>query len=162
MSDNKTKRKILFQLLCVYIIVSVVHLLLFGVKHPLTTLLLNAPLWIQIPAVSLYGLIVYAIPGYFFVIAKPNKEALARHLGYATVILALILSVVFIALYTYSYIDVRRMIWIAYSSFNPVFGTFIYDILSDTVSLFWVVSAWIPGIGLFIGVKLRLNQEEVN
>ncbi|QIK69316.1 hypothetical protein G7062_02965 [Erysipelothrix sp. HDW6C] len=159
----KDRIRTVFLIIGIHLIISVIFLLANGVGHPLLRYVKGFPVIVQVLITSIFAFLVYAIPGYLLVISKSDRKNLIKNIDFAVVVLGVILLAVFVGVFIYSYVVYQKSPWIFYSMLNPMFGSVLYEsaVVRSYETLFWIVSAVIPGMGILFGMFIRLKQEGV-
>ncbi len=160
---NPQQLQITLVVLGVHVIISFIMLLIYGSGIPMFGFIISLPLALQVLLTSIIVLIVYSLAGYLLGVSTPNKESLVASIDKAVLLLMLILLSAFIIIYAVTYFTNNSSLWIFYNVLNPIFGNVMLDGLTRSWwSLLWVVSAFIPGIGIVFGLSLRMRQEGID
>lgn len=155
----KNIKKPLFALLGIHGVLGFFHLLFFDLGHPINQYIQNLPVYLQVLSVSLYAFVLYLISGYLLMVALNKNSHHMLGIGKALFVAFVIFVSVFTALYVSFLMNDRQSIWLAYSFFNPLFGTAMYNRMPETImSLLWAVSTVIPGIGILTGMYLAVRK----
>lgn len=161
--ENKIHpKRLISQILAFHLLMSALYFFVLGTYHPLMGILGRfTALWVQVPLAFLFALLLYIIPGFLFVIAKQNHSDLKQNLRIALFFLLTVLTIAFLIIYGLNQFWDARGLWALYAMLNPAFGSLIYQLSPDKVSLFWILSSLAPVIGLYIGIRLALKREDI-
>lgn len=158
---TKSQRKMTLVFFGVHVFVCLVTLLSYGAGHPLLNVTKGLPVIVRVLLTSLLGFIVYAVLGYFAVLFKRTTQDIHAGIDRASVLLAFILTVVFVIIYAQMFLPRAYPLWVVYTVINPLFGNMFFDsMLPNWESLLWIVSAFIPSLSMVFGMSLRLHHLE--
>lgn len=155
----KNIKKPLLALGTIHLFLGFFHLMFFDLGHPINQYIQNLPVFLQVISASVYALVMYLISGYLLMIALNKNSDQMLGIGKALIVALVVFIAVFMGLYFAFLMNGRQSIWLAYSFFNPLFGTVMYNRMPETImGLLWSVSIVIPGIGMLTGMYLAVKQ----
>ena len=155
----KNIRKPLITLLILHMTIGFLHLMFFDLGHPLNKYMANLPFLLQVLSISTYALVLYIIGGYLVMIALNKDEKQMIGIGRVLILMLIVFLSVFLGIFTFYIFNGRQSLWLIYSIVNPLFGTAMYNRVPETLmGLVWSVSAFIPGIGVLIGMIFGVRK----
>lgn len=156
------KKGIFWSVIGVHLLFSLVFTLMSSITHPLLALVKTWPLYGQIILACIFSFVLYIIPGYILVISLSSNEKLIENVDRIMIAFTLVLIVVFLISFANAIMLHSRQGWLIYATFNPVSGLLIYNLFDKLVTwwdLFWVFTSLMPGLGMMLGMYLRLKKE---
>lgn len=153
MKESKSRPFLI--LLFMHVVLGFVHLLVFNLSHPLFKYTQQLPVYLQVPIISAYALVLYIVVGNLLMIALDRNSDKIEGIDRGLILFTSLFIIVFAALFVAFLFNERQSIWLVYSLVNPLFGTAMYNAMTvDMWNLLWGVSAFIPGIGTIFGMYL--------
>lgn len=160
---NPHQLQITLVVLGVHMVISFIMLLIYGSGIPLFGYIVPLPLWMQVLVTSIIVFAVYGLAGYLLGISSPNTEKIVESIDKAVLTLMAILLIAFVIIFAITYFTNNSSLWLIYNVLNPMFGNVMIDGMTRSLwSLLWIVSAFVPGIGIVFGLSIRMRQEGID
>ena len=159
---NKIVRRILFQILIIHAVANLLHVIANNFGNPLFKVTGTWPVFIEVLILSLVGLVMYMILGAAYAAVKTNKRTLYIALERVTIYFVLLIMAIYAVSYFLAQQYNNHNYMLVYSIANAWFGTYMFRLVDEKLySLWWMIGAVIPGLGLYLGVKFSLFKQEV-
>lgn len=159
---KKYTRTVLYRLIIIHGIFSLLHFLSVNLGHPVYRLLKNFPFGLQLFILFALDFMSYFVAGFILSILTDAKKELDYVVSYASILFGLILLAIFGIMYFLSIEFYKPDLMVVYAIVNPWYGTFMFKLGGEKMySLWWTLSAIIPSLGYYLGVKYRLFKEGI-
>ena len=160
MKRRKIIRNVFMHLLVIHTILNVVHFMGDNLNHPLYNILINRPPYIQVLVLGFFDILSYTIITFIYARFYDKQKELYFVIEWVVIIFALCLLTIYAVVYFISLTFYMRELMLIYTISNGWYGTFMYKLPNEQLySLWWMLSAILPSIGIYIGVKLGLRKE---
>lgn len=160
MRQKQISRKIFFHFVLIHLGLSLVHLLSYQVSHPLFKYLKTTPFAMQISILLILDLFSYFVLGWIYAYFFQDNKRLNLLLERLLIYFGLGFLGIYALIYYLSLALYNPNIMLAYVLLNPWYGTYFIKMNEvDLYSLWWMLSALTPALGLYFGIRLELWME---
>ncbi len=161
MKQQKLLRKVLFHFVFIHMGLALFHLLSYQISHPLFKYLKSTPFMVQFGIVLLLNLLTYMIIGWVYAFFFKETARLNAIIEHVLIYFGLGFMLVYAIIYYASQTLYNPNIMLVYVIMNPWHGSYFIRMSEvDLYSLWWMLSALVPGLGLYLGVKIEYWMEK--
>lgn len=153
--------KTFFSIILIHIGISMAFAMVFGINHPFGSQYRINDLNALIASSMSLAFVLYALAGYFYVVAKQRKQKLLKHIIISSILITIILLTIWSVVRYLTMNGVSRNIWILYVLSNYP-SAIIYNAIVDLDDFHAIILSFTtisPALGLTVGSFLRLIFE---
>lgn len=156
--------KTLLQVFILHFFVSTIFMLSTYQRFFIYKNIMQLPMWAQIIILSLASFVIYTVASYILIVSIGYQKYFVKYIDSVVILFAGVFLIAFVGSFVVDYILKSSSVWLGYGIVNPTFGLLMRQILPanrSLLNLVWLISAFIPSLGILLGSYLRLNKESV-